>query len=54
MTAQQIEEFKIEKMAEQMKDVAPELWNLLDMLLSATKKHTRATTVTEEESDDEY
>ena len=45
MMAQQIEDFKVKKMAGQMKDVAPELWDLLDTLLSATKKHTSVTAV---------
>ncbi|KAJ7817699.1 hypothetical protein B0H14DRAFT_2228986, partial [Mycena olivaceomarginata] len=37
-SAQQLEDFQIEEMAQQMKRMAPDLWNLLHLLLSKDHK----------------
>jgi len=40
-SAEQLKDFKIEEMAEKMEDLAPELWDLLGLLLSADKRQTK-------------
>lgn len=37
-SAQNLEDFRIEDMAGQMKELAPDLWDVLDLLLSADRK----------------
>ena len=40
-STKQLKEFKIEEMAEKMEDLAPELWDLLGLLLSADTRQTQ-------------
>jgi hypothetical protein len=40
--AKQLEDFRIEDMAEKMKKLAPELWDMLGSVLSADRKQSRS------------
>ena len=53
----QIQDFKIKEMAAEMEATSPNLWELLDTLLSATKKESELDMPVEEaaiDEDDEY
>ena len=39
-SAQKLQEFRIENMAQKMEELAPELWDLLGLMLSADKRQT--------------
>ncbi|KAG6823306.1 hypothetical protein H0H92_010661 [Tricholoma furcatifolium] len=47
-SAQQLDNFRLELMAKEISEKSPHLWSLLDMLLSATKKHSDMSNSTEE------